>query len=207
MFKVHLNLLVAKVPYFEKMFRGGFREAEERKAHLPEDDPDVFGLFVEWLYRERLPAIRRAHADTLFNNRIDLYCFAEKICQEDLMDITITNMIKYLRNSSCEINTAEMLHIYQNTPPSSKLRKFAACSFVYSFSQGDTDVWSTKELSAAMNKRLDLCEDVMAILRKNLGTIPDGVLLENIPVLDPREDLCKFHLHEKETRCPYKNLY
>lgn len=36
--------------YFKKMFEGGFAEAVDGKANLPEDDAAAFGLFLEWLY-------------------------------------------------------------------------------------------------------------------------------------------------------------
>jgi hypothetical protein len=36
------------------MFSGGFKEVIESTVRMPEDDPDAFDLFMEWIYAGRL---------------------------------------------------------------------------------------------------------------------------------------------------------
>jgi hypothetical protein len=45
-FHVHEEILCNKIPYFAKMFRGGFAEANTKSAHLPEDNPDLFDVLL-----------------------------------------------------------------------------------------------------------------------------------------------------------------
>ena len=53
-FPIYKHLLGTKVPYFRKMFESTFKESVEQAATLPEDDPNAFVLFVQWLYRDNL---------------------------------------------------------------------------------------------------------------------------------------------------------
>ncbi|KAI1936157.1 hypothetical protein LOZ57_006801 [Ophidiomyces ophidiicola] len=53
-FYLHLRLLTRASTYFEKALESNrFAEGQEQKVDLKEVDPDVFGFFVEWLYRDR----------------------------------------------------------------------------------------------------------------------------------------------------------
>jgi len=57
LFRVHKDLLCSKEPYFQAMFNGGFLETTDQAAKLLEDDPDMSGLFLGWLYAGRLTPI------------------------------------------------------------------------------------------------------------------------------------------------------
>jgi hypothetical protein len=37
-----------RIPYFDKMFNGSFKEASNNTAFLPEDDPASFDLLADW---------------------------------------------------------------------------------------------------------------------------------------------------------------
>ncbi|KAI1905823.1 hypothetical protein LOZ65_006922, partial [Ophidiomyces ophidiicola] len=53
-FYLHLRLLTRASTYFEKALESNrFAEGQEQKVDLKEVDPDIFGFFVEWLYRDR----------------------------------------------------------------------------------------------------------------------------------------------------------
>lgn len=56
---VHKRLLTSQSDYFDKALNGGFKEAEENKIHLEEDDPAAVGLLVGWLYRGVIPGTGR----------------------------------------------------------------------------------------------------------------------------------------------------
>lgn len=51
---IHKYLLCTRVPYFRKLFESTFKEGAEQAETLPEDDPNAFVLFVQWLYRDGL---------------------------------------------------------------------------------------------------------------------------------------------------------
>jgi hypothetical protein len=54
-FVVHENLLVHYSKFFHAALTGKFKEAEDKTVKLEEDDPDIFELFVHWLYYQRFP--------------------------------------------------------------------------------------------------------------------------------------------------------
>lgn len=52
-FYVHSNLLIAESEFFSKSLTGDFQEAETMAISLDIEDPDLFGFFIEYLYRDR----------------------------------------------------------------------------------------------------------------------------------------------------------
>jgi len=44
------SLLCEHSEFFRKALEGEFKEAKEKKVNLPKDKPEVFELFVQWLY-------------------------------------------------------------------------------------------------------------------------------------------------------------
>lgn len=44
------NLISHYSPFLQAACSWGFRENRDERIELPEDDPTVFGLFVEWMY-------------------------------------------------------------------------------------------------------------------------------------------------------------
>jgi len=53
---VHKDLLCWYSPYFKKALGGPFKEANEVSMSLAETEVEVVGIFVDWLYRQCLPA-------------------------------------------------------------------------------------------------------------------------------------------------------
>ncbi|KAM3080853.1 hypothetical protein ACMFMG_004811 [Clarireedia jacksonii] len=51
--RVHKRILCHKVPYFDKMFNSGFKEAEELGANSVE----AFDVLLGWVYTNTLPAL------------------------------------------------------------------------------------------------------------------------------------------------------
>jgi hypothetical protein len=60
--------------------------------YLPDDSPEVIGLFIHWLYRKKIPdGNSQEYLDSLY----DLYIFGEKIAAVKLMDDTM-DMIQHM---------------------------------------------------------------------------------------------------------------
>lgn len=56
-FNVHKKLICDASKFFSDAFTGPFKEGQEGTMYMPEDDPDVFACFVDWLYRNPLPFV------------------------------------------------------------------------------------------------------------------------------------------------------
>lgn len=56
-FNVHKKLICEASKFFSDAFNGPFKEGQEGSMYMPEDDPDVFSCFVDWLYRNPLPVV------------------------------------------------------------------------------------------------------------------------------------------------------
>jgi len=56
-FNVHKKLICQASKFFNDAFSGPFKEGQENRMHMPEDDPEVFSCFVDWLYRNPLPVV------------------------------------------------------------------------------------------------------------------------------------------------------
>lgn len=205
LFRVHKKPLCSRVSYFDKMLNGSFMEAGEQRAELPEDDCDVFNLFLEWLYIRRLPAIDVAVHDKFklsnpnkspFIHRIKLYCFAEKLCLSSLMDYTMTVLMESYLTLRRLPSFAAMDQIYKHTSSSSPLRRFVAMNAHYIIvTMDDTDhsgYWNTTDLTAVMNANSDLVADVLKLMRKTYKA----------EVFSPKMlKPCLFHVHEKDGSC------
>jgi hypothetical protein len=56
-FNVHKKLICEASKFFKDAFTGPYKEGQENRMHMPEDDPEVFSCFIDWLYRNPLPII------------------------------------------------------------------------------------------------------------------------------------------------------
>ncbi|CZR57454.1 uncharacterized protein PAC_07343 [Phialocephala subalpina] len=187
---------IFRVPYFEKMFNGGFKEANDLKAYLPDDGIGTFHLFLEWLYRGALrPADMAKHTTTsgpLFN-RVKLYCFAEKICSTELMDYTMTELVALYRKNYKLVSIPAVEWIYESTSPESLLRKFAALSYIRVVSKGVEEKWPMSLVAETLRSSGEPARDVLQLMRSGeTGSEPPSML-----------DPCHFHHHKQGADCPY----
>jgi len=168
-FHIHKELLCAKVPYFQKMFEGRFKEAVEQKADLPDDNPAAFSLFVEWLYGSRYTQIdidKRTSNSGLFVDRIRLYAFAEKICLNSLMNYTITTLMSNYKEHVCFPTAAAATLAYELCPVGSRLRRFMSncLAQIIKVEFVDPKAWAPDEIAVAMMGSQNLTFDVLQLL-------------------------------------------
>lgn len=49
-FVIHQDLICARSDFFRNSMKDGWKESNEGVVELPEDDPQIFGLYVQSLY-------------------------------------------------------------------------------------------------------------------------------------------------------------
>ncbi|KAF4628130.1 hypothetical protein G7Y89_g10020 [Cudoniella acicularis] len=79
-FRLHKQFLCNRVPYFDKMFNGGFKEASDGIARMPEDDPGAFDVLAERIYQSN-PYLTRPLVSHVDAEVLNLFCFTAKLSE------------------------------------------------------------------------------------------------------------------------------
>ena len=90
-FNVHKEL-ICESDFFKAAFMSCFTEANDGFMYLPDDNPAAFDLYVEWVYRKRIPS---GHTESYLHSLYDLYIMADKFCNIALKD-TVMDTIQDL---------------------------------------------------------------------------------------------------------------
>jgi hypothetical protein len=136
-FTVHRDLLNFYSSYFQSALGGSCKESEENLIILPEDDPDVFELFVHWLYAQRFRQTDVTGLKTS-RNMARLYVFADMRGVLGLKDIVITGFVQHLKKGTLPVKHSllrEIPYIYANTAEKSLLRKLVVDYIAYDTAQ------------------------------------------------------------------------
>lgn len=197
-FRVHKNRLCSRAPVFRKILNGSFKEAKEQCAELPEDDPEVFSMFLEWLYSQRIARLGKSAPDSTSSlDHIKLYCFAEKYCLSDLMDFAVSALFAFLVDATCLPILTTIQYVYEHTASGSPIRPFMIQVLQYvAIHKSDSGYWKTDDLCNMMIGCRELTMDYLQLVRET-----NGVYIHNPRKLDP----CLFHVHGEKEVCSVKD--
>jgi hypothetical protein len=104
---LHSSLICQKSKRFKKDLTNGFQEQQNLKIDLPEESPDLFSRFVDFLYMPGWKPTCESGSDLLY--LLDLYAMGERFLarefQGSVLRIFIDNITKYqLENSQlCQL--------------------------------------------------------------------------------------------------------
>ena len=112
------KLLKSKSTFFTAALEGGFAEGNSKNITLPEDNPDIFKCFVEWLYVSG-DEFDRLHSDSV----VCLWTLGDRLGCPLMQDGAICNLASHYRYDYIEEDTLKL--IYEASAPGSKLRRFA----------------------------------------------------------------------------------
>ena len=96
-FKVHKNLISRSSDFFRSAFEGFFIESSQQKLRLPEEHPDVFEAFCDWLYYGKI------HEPILYTSNetpsdlfwLRMYTMADRHNIPALQKLASDNIIKF----------------------------------------------------------------------------------------------------------------
>ena len=184
-FYVHENILCSASPFFKAAFNGNFKEAAEGDISLPEDDPETFERFLQYLYTksynlssyatDKLEACQRQTWEY-----VKLYVFAEKAQVEPLQHHIIRGLfaLEQKKHTKYPVPYECIKYAYDHTMPGSPLRRILAATYV----------WHTQVLAPKLLANTpDLAADVACGLQKrlhgmgNLGNPFDGTADYYVP--------------------------
>lgn len=78
-FYLHFDLLIAESDRFFNSLTGKFKEAEEKAIELVDEDPELFGFFAEYLYRDRSILSREIQHYSEYVTLARLYAMGERL--------------------------------------------------------------------------------------------------------------------------------
>ncbi|EXJ63002.1 hypothetical protein A1O7_03446 [Cladophialophora yegresii CBS 114405] len=110
---VHEQLLTSASRFVKTALTPGFRESEERTIRLPEEDPDVFDLFVNYLYTSTTGGLS-------LDMRLRLYVLADR-----LQAVVLGDSIRAtLDGITCRfLSEAQLEYVLEHTRPGDLLRR------------------------------------------------------------------------------------
>ena len=89
-FNLHKVLVCRESAHLSKAFQGAFKETADQECILPEEDPRLFGYFVEHLYREGwLHGQETNFHYSKFSTLARLYTMGDRLMAKGLQDLTL----------------------------------------------------------------------------------------------------------------------
>jgi hypothetical protein len=141
-----MNLLVHYSKFFRAALTGNFSEARNKTVKLEEDDPEVFELFVHWLYYQRFPDKSLGDDETILKiwiepNRetaythfyIYLYLFGDKYDVPSLRSDTINELVRFMETEpdSCLTDPPAIRAAFTRLPQNSPMCRLLVDIYCY----------------------------------------------------------------------------
>ena len=125
---IHKNILCDASKVFEAAFESEYKEGLEQVMHLPEDDPDLFDIFVQCIYRGSCSWPASGAAD---DEPLQMYILAEKY-QVKFLKKSIIDLYYEAVKANSEPPPLEMVaKAYAQISPNSRIRKLITDWYVW----------------------------------------------------------------------------
>jgi hypothetical protein len=124
-FIVHEGLVKPRSEFVRLALRGEWKEAQDRTIPLPEDDPDIFLVYQQWLYASLIhtrPSSAPTKADDEYRTLVKAYILGEKMMDGNFKDSVVDAIIEKLRWTR-RFDTSLTDLVFDNTLPASPLRR------------------------------------------------------------------------------------
>jgi hypothetical protein len=198
-FSVHENLISAASDFFKKSMNGDRKESKERSVRLREEDPEVFQVYLHWLYYHTLPV--RIDSPGLDGNVEYLrlakaYIMGDMLQDGNFKDAVLDAMAEKGKSKASDGNHWHPVGpviraIYDNTRASSEARRFLVDTYT-NFANGKwLRDWGAEE-DLPKEFLLDLA---IAVLDRR----PQ-------PNSPPSTDACAYHQHAPGIMFCYRHL-
>ncbi|EON65084.1 hypothetical protein W97_04319 [Coniosporium apollinis CBS 100218] len=168
-FYVHERLLRDASRFFDAAMRGGWKESTERVVLLPVDDPEVFNLFVGWLYNRKFPTkndVGSAEGNEEYMLLAKLYVLGEKLQATAFKTAVIGAILGKAKTKvqpgghSVYPAGSVVRYLYENTPPKSPVRRLLVDFYVW-YGQGS---WLARDATDAGESNEFLVDLAVALL-------------------------------------------
>lgn len=140
-FYVHQTVLCSRSPFFKSALASNsdWKERQEHRILLPDDDPTAFHLYIHWLYFHTLPIIHGSADEDNEPEYLDLakaYILGDKLLDYSFTDIIIDTT---LEKSRFEIHDGNywfpgdrvVEYVYRHTVEGSPIRRLLVDFYAY----------------------------------------------------------------------------
>ncbi|WAO97088.1 Hypothetical protein NCS54_01479400 [Fusarium falciforme] len=152
-FSVHEKVICASSDFFKKAVLGGWRESEEGLVRLESDSPDVFNVYMQWLYYRTIP-VRidepgiRGNAEYMLLAKA--FVLGDKLqdggFQDAVMDAMVDKTSSEASDSQKWFPVGPVIRfIYENTLASSKARLFLVDVYTFHGHGNWLTDWATQD--------------------------------------------------------------
>lgn len=130
---MHTNIICYYSPFFDAAFNSGFKEGETQELELEDTCPESFGIFVNWLYKQRI----EWPLGWVFDVRatlLNLWLLADRLVVPKLQNQALTFLenargLKHTKHQGRALPVHMFYPVYDNTLKDSPLRKYIAATW------------------------------------------------------------------------------
>ncbi|KAF2158468.1 hypothetical protein M409DRAFT_71631 [Zasmidium cellare ATCC 36951] len=190
---IHKDLLCDNSPFFAASLKEDWKEGQEGKVPLPDDDYDTVELYRQWLYRDKL-AVRRPAQESgtdgvEFRNLVDAFIFGDKVQDGNFQDATIDALIAAtntpdLNNKTYYPASTTVDHAFKHTLEDSPLRRLLVDMYAYHGSQE----WPRGQNIEFLQQ---LVKEMFKVRPNRFGANQTSQSANS----------CSYHHHEKDSAC------
>lgn len=194
-FYVHRDILTSSSDFFRNALKGPFKEAEEKRVRLSEQTAELFDIYVQWLYDEKLYSTKdgETHGDE-WDRLLSLYILGDSIQDRKFRNTVIDAFIeKNIMDNGWPIYLAA--GVCSELPSNSPLCRLIA----------DFWAWNATPTSYTRSAKSGDVEDAprefwLEVAKRTCAAAEDRLVKK---LLAPwKRDRCQYHEHaEGEAKC------
>ncbi|GFF94256.1 hypothetical protein IFM47457_09823 [Aspergillus lentulus] len=130
-FSVHEALVRASSSFFDKAMASDWKESQQRTIHLPDDESEIFALYVHWLYYGTLPVFcdePGLPGNSEYLNLVKTYVLGDKILdckfQDAAIDAIVEKCLSKVQDGASWSPVGEVIrYAFDNTSESAPIRE------------------------------------------------------------------------------------
>lgn len=189
-YTVHAGVICEQAEFFRNALKKEWASMREKPGviELPDNDPDAFGLYMQWLYSKQISILAdlsdEPEDDEKFHTLAYAYVLGEKIIDNDFKNAIMDAYVLYARaqgpSKRYYPSNEEIRILYEGTRESSPIRQFLV------------DVWTWRGKHSWLEHDSDLPKDFLVEVAKGLFKVRPSVEYMSRPWKNSHE---QYHDH------------
>ncbi|EMD00006.1 hypothetical protein BAUCODRAFT_64321 [Baudoinia panamericana UAMH 10762] len=131
-YTIHKDLLTSASPFFAAALGSTFAEGMEQTVRLPEEKPDIFEWFLQWLYTGSLTTPHNgAYGSPKYFLLIDLYALSDRLLTTTLSNDILSTIARLSETTNSVPTPSDTFILYDSIRDTSPLRTLILDLFAY----------------------------------------------------------------------------